>query len=128
MKKIKNKSWRDLEQVRNKKLFPETIIHTLFERTLVFIWNSAPRENFNFLFYIWISHVVNIISDWAANAFQVCKNSNQVIPLKLRRMVFTVFTKDNIDKNSKSNEAFPWHKHMRFSNNEIRRWRNFKRF
>ena len=33
------------------------------------------------------------------------KNNNQVIPLKLRRMVFTVFTKDNIDKNSKSNEA-----------------------
>ena len=50
-------------------------------------------------------HVIDIISDWAANALQVYKNSNQVIPLKLRGMVFTVFKKDNIDKNSKSNEA-----------------------
>ena len=50
-------------------------------------------------------HVIDIISDWAANTLQVYKNSNQVIPLKLRGMVFTVFTKDNIDKNSKSNEA-----------------------
>ena len=33
------------------------------------------------------------------------KNSDQVSLLKLRGMVFTVFTKDNIDKNSKSNEA-----------------------
>ena len=46
-----------------------------------------------------------IISDWAANALQVYKNSNQVIPLKLRGTVFTVFTKDNTDKNSKSKEA-----------------------
>ena len=49
--------------------------------------------------------VKDIISDWAANALKVYKNSNQVIPLKLWGMVFTVFTKDNIDKNSKSNEA-----------------------
>ena len=49
-------------------------------------------------------HVIDTVSDWGANALQVYKN-NQVIPLKLRRMVFTVFTKDNIDKNSKSNEA-----------------------
>ena len=33
------------------------------------------------------------------------KNSNQVIPLKLRGMVFTAFAKDNRDKNCKSNEA-----------------------
>ena len=50
-------------------------------------------------------HVIDIISDWAASALQVYKNSNQVIPLKLRGMDFTIFTKDNIDKNSKSNEA-----------------------
>ena len=50
-------------------------------------------------------HVIDIISDWAGNALRVYKNSNLVIPLKLRGMVFTVFTKDNIDKNSKSNEA-----------------------
>ena len=50
-------------------------------------------------------HVIDIISDWAANALQVYKNSNQVIQLKLRGMVFTVFTKDNKYKNSKFNEA-----------------------
>ena len=50
-------------------------------------------------------HVIDIISDWAANALLVYKNSNQVIPLKLRGMVFIVFTKDDIDKNSKSNKA-----------------------
>ena len=33
------------------------------------------------------------------------KANDQVIPLKLRSGVFTVFTKDNIDKNSSSNEA-----------------------
>ena len=36
-----------------------------------------------------------MISDWVANALQVYKDSNQVIPLKLQGMVFTVFTKDN---------------------------------
>ena len=46
-------------------------------------------------------HVIDTVSDWDANALQAYK-INQVIPLKLRRMVFT---KDNIDKNSKSNEA-----------------------
>ena len=50
-------------------------------------------------------HVIDIISDWAANALQVYKNSNQVIPLKLRGMALTGFTKDSIDKNIKSNEA-----------------------
>ena len=50
-------------------------------------------------------HVIDIISDWAANALQVYKNSTQVILLKPRGRIFTVFTKDNIDKNSKSNEA-----------------------
>ena len=29
-------------------------------------------------------HVIDIISDWAANALKVYKSSNQVIPLKLR--------------------------------------------
>ena len=33
------------------------------------------------------------------------KNSNQIILLKLRGIVFTVFIKDNIGKNNKSNEA-----------------------
>ena len=36
---------------------------------------------------------------------QVYKDSNQVIPVKLRGMIFYNFYKDNIDKNSKSNEA-----------------------
>ena len=38
-------------------------------------------------------HVVDIISDWAANALQVYTDRNQVIPSKLREMVFTVFMK-----------------------------------
>ena len=46
-------------------------------------------------------YAIDIISGWTANALQLHKNSNQVISLKLRGMVFTVFTKDNIDKNSK---------------------------
>ena len=50
-------------------------------------------------------HVIDIISDWAANALQVYKNSNQFIPLKLRGMIFAGITKDSIDKISKSNEA-----------------------
>ena len=54
---------------------------------------------------------IDIISDWARNDLQVYKKSNQVISLKLRRMVLTVFTKDKIDKSSKSNKAtkhFPY--------------------
>ena len=50
-------------------------------------------------------HVIDIISDWAVNALQVYKNNNQVIPLRLWVMVLTVFTKDNIDINSKSNKT-----------------------
>ena len=42
-------------------------------------------------------HVIDTVSDWAANALQAYK-INHVIPLKLRRMVFTVFTKDNRQK------------------------------
>ena len=38
-------------------------------------------------------HVIDIISDWAANALQVYKNSNQVTPLKPRGMVFTIVEK-----------------------------------
>ena len=34
----------------------------------------------------------------AANALQADKDINQVIPLKLKGMAFTVFTKDNIDR------------------------------
>ena len=51
------------------------------------------------------NHVIDILSGWAANALQVYRDNNQVVPLKLRDGVFTVFTKDNIDKNSKSNQA-----------------------
>ena len=47
-------------------------------------------------------HVTDIISDQAANALQVYENSNRFIPLKLRRMVFTDFRKDSINKISKS--------------------------
>ena len=50
-------------------------------------------------------HVIDIISDWVANALQVYKTSNQFIPLKLRGKTFTVFEKDSKDKISKSNEA-----------------------
>ena len=67
-------------------------------------------------------HVIDRISDFAANALQVYKNSNQVILLKLRGMVFTVFTKDNIEKNSKSNEATKhFHGTIICANNEISR-------
>ena len=38
-------------------------------------------------------HVIDIISDWAANALQVYKNSNQVTPLKPRGMVFSIVKK-----------------------------------
>ena len=41
-------------------------------------------------------YLIDIISDWAVNALQVYKDSNQVILLKLQGMVFTVFTEDNI--------------------------------
>ena len=56
---------------------------------------------------IWSSyqHIIGIISGWDANALQVYKNSNQFIPLKLRVLALTVFTKDNIDKNRKYKEA-----------------------
>ena len=50
-------------------------------------------------------HVIDITFDWTVNELQLHKINNQVIPLKLRWIVFIVFTKDNIDKNSKSNEA-----------------------
>ena len=50
-------------------------------------------------------HVIDIISNWAASALQLYKNSNQFILLKLRGMIFTAFTKDSTDKTRKSNEA-----------------------
>ena len=50
-------------------------------------------------------HVIDVISDHAGNALQVYKNSHQVTPLKLRVVIFKVFTKENIDKISKSNDA-----------------------
>ena len=53
-------------------------------------------------------HVIDIVSDWAANALQVYKNSNQFILVKLREMIFTVFTKDSIDKIRKSNEPMKY--------------------
>ena len=49
-------------------------------------------------------HVVDIFN-WAVNALKVYKDSNQAIPLKLPGMVFTILTKDNIHKKSKSNEV-----------------------
>ena len=50
-------------------------------------------------------HVADMISDWAPKVLQVYKDSNQGIRSKQRGMVFTVFAKGNIDKNSKSNQA-----------------------
>ena len=38
--KKKNQSWRDLVQFTSKRLFPETIIHKIFE-ILVFMWNKS---------------------------------------------------------------------------------------
>ena len=51
------------------------------------------------------NRVIDLLSGWAENALKVYKANDQVIPLKLRSGVFTVFTKDNIDKNSTSNET-----------------------
>ena len=48
-------------------------------------------------------YVTDIISDQAANALQLYENNNRFIPLKLREIVFTDFTKDSINKISKSN-------------------------
>ena len=49
--------------------------------------------------------VIGLLSGWASTALQFYRDNDQVIPLKLRRGVFTVFTKDNIDQNSSSNQA-----------------------
>ena len=51
------------------------------------------------------NRVIGLLSGWAKTALQFYRDNDQVIPLKLRRGVFTVFTKDNIDKNSSSNQA-----------------------
>ena len=48
--------------------------------------------------------VLDILSGWASVA-EIYRQNNQVIPLKLYSGLFTVFTKDNIDKNSSSNTA-----------------------
>ena len=49
--------------------------------------------------------VVQLLTGWANTALQVYNEDNKVIPLNLRKFVFTVFTKDNIDKNSSSNTS-----------------------
>ena len=76
------------------------------------IWSKMLLQRLNQTGICFSYHlVIDIISDWATNDLQVYKNSNQVIPLKLRRMVLTVFTKDKIGKSSKSNKAtkhFPY--------------------
>ena len=51
------------------------------------------------------NRVIDLLSGWAENALKVYKANDQVIHLKLRSGVFTVFTKYYIDKNSSSNEA-----------------------
>ena len=51
------------------------------------------------------NRVIQLLSEWASNSLAVYKQNDQVIPLNLRKDVFTVFTKDNIDKNSSSNNA-----------------------
>ena len=50
----------------------------------------------------WFRHVIYIISD-GLKMLSKCikyKNSNQIIPLRLRGMFFTVFTKNSMDKKS----------------------------
>ena len=49
--------------------------------------------------------VVQLLSGWASAALNVYTETGQVIPINLRKSVFIVFTKDNIDKNSSSNTA-----------------------
>ena len=48
--------------------------------------------------------VLDILSGWASVA-EIYRQNNQVIPRKLQSGLFTVFTKDNIDKNSSSDTA-----------------------
>ena len=51
------------------------------------------------------NRVIQILSDWASKSLKVYKSTDKVIPLKLQERVFTVFTKDNVDKNSSSNQG-----------------------
>ena len=51
------------------------------------------------------NRVVQLLTGWANTALQVYNEDNKVIPLNLRKFVFTVFTKDNIGKNSSSNTS-----------------------
>ena len=45
------------------------------------------------------NRVIQILSDWASLYFYTLLKTYKVIPLKLQERVFTVFTKDNVDKN-----------------------------
>ena len=102
----KRESTVDKVSINQLKKWETPVITYISLKLYSFIWIKTLLQNLHQIgtgsSY---QHVIDIISDWAANALQVYKNSNQVIPLKLRGIVFTVFTKDNIDKNSKSNEA-----------------------
>ena len=51
------------------------------------------------------NRVVQLLTGWANTALQVYNEDNKVIPLNQCKFVFTVFTKDNIDKNSLSNTS-----------------------
>ena len=51
------------------------------------------------------TRVIDILSEWARTSLKGYKSNDQVIPLKLKGNIFTVFTKDNIDKNSSPNQA-----------------------
>ena len=42
-----NQAWEYLVWVRSKKLFPETIVHKIFETNSSVMWNSALQEKFN---------------------------------------------------------------------------------
>ena len=83
------KTWKHSRKVVHKSTNRETPVITY-----IFLKLYSPKTLSNW----YVSLLQEIISDWTANALQVNKDNDQVIPLKLQGMFFTVFTKDSIDK------------------------------
>ena len=77
--------WKHSRKSRNSSYIPLKLYSSIRSKTLL--------QRFCCSYY----HSIDIISLWAGNSLQVYKDSNQVIPLKLQGMVFTVFTKENIN-------------------------------
>ena len=51
------------------------------------------------------NRVINIINTMASKTLKIYKHNDKVIPLNSKKGVMTIFTKDNFDKNSSSNDA-----------------------